>query len=220
MPLFSNLPAARLALAYLIHDPPALLPHATVPTLLHLPIPLGAALPTSPTIKALVVDKDNTLCPPKSTFLHAKIVEKIRELRRSEEFQNSDKSILIVSNTAGSTRSEEHEAEALELEQELGLPVLRQHPDRRKPLCKAEILDFFARHGVTKDPAEIAVVGDRLATDVLLARDLGSWSVWVRDGWRDPEQLDIDYAGLLARWERTFEHVMRTRFYKQAPLPR
>ncbi len=34
---------------------------------------------------------------------------------------------------------------------------------------------------VTK-PSQIAVVGDRLFTDVLLANMMGSWSVWVKDG--------------------------------------
>ena len=34
---------------------------------------------------------------------------------------------------------------------------------------------------VTK-PSQVAVVGDRLFTDVLLANMMGSWSVWVKDG--------------------------------------
>lgn len=33
-----------------------------------------------------------------------------------------------------------------------------------------------------KAAAEIAVVGDRLGTDGMMAGRMGSWSVWVRDG--------------------------------------
>ena len=31
-------------------------------------------------------------------------------------------------------------------------------------------------------PSHIAVVGDRLFTDVMMANMMGSWSIWVRDG--------------------------------------
>ena len=220
MPLLSNLPAARLALTYLIRDPKSLLPHSTIPTVLDLPLPLGPSLPTSPKIRALVLDKDNTLCPPETTVLHPAYAEKLRQIRQSDEFRSNDKSILIVSNTAGSTRAEKHEQEAQQIEQDFQIPVLRQNPDRRKPLCKDEVMDYFARHGVTKDPAEVAVVGDRLATDVLLARDMGAWSIWTSRGWRDPATPEIDYAGFLSRWERRFEPFMRERLAKQAPLPK
>lgn len=31
-------------------------------------------------------------------------------------------------------------------------------------------------------PDQIAVVGDRLFTDVMMANMMGSWGIWVRDG--------------------------------------
>jgi phosphatidylglycerophosphatase GEP4 len=218
MPL-GNLPAARLAVSYLIHDPPSLLPHSTIPTLLSLPLPLGPSLPTKPIIRALVVDKDNTFCPPKSTALHPSYIDKLQRIRASPEFAHSDHAVLIVSNTAGSTSDPAHEAEAVLLEKETGIPVLRQHPERRKPRCGADVLAHFARHGVTTNPAEIAVVGDRLATDILLAREMGSWSVWVRDGWRNPETPGRDFREWIARIESRFERVMRGGLERRAPLP-
>lgn len=123
-----------------------------------------------------------------------------------------------MSNTAGSTPAAEYEAEAKELEAELGFPVLRQQPGAKKPLCGPDILAFFKEHGVTDNPAEIAVVGDRLATDVLLAREMGSWSVWCKDGWRNPEMPGNDYRGFLSKIEARFESIMRG-YEKSPPLP-
>ena len=220
MPFFSNLPALRLAISYLIHDPSSLLPHATVPTLLNLPLPLGPALPTSPKIRALVLDKDNTLCPPKTALVHPAYVAKLEKIRESAEFSHSHDSVLIVSNTAGSSRSPAHEDEALALEKETGVPVLRQVEGRKKPFCGPDVLAWFKERGVTEDPAEIAVVGDRLATDTLLAREMGSWSVWTRDGFRNPEMLGRDYRGFLSRMEGRFERVLRGGWQRSAPLPR
>jgi len=43
---------------------------------------------------------------------------------------------------------------------------------------------YFAQHpetGVTR-PEHIAIVGDRLTTDVMMANLMGSFAVWVKDG--------------------------------------
>ncbi|EXJ84105.1 HAD superfamily (subfamily IIIA) phosphatase [Capronia epimyces CBS 606.96] len=226
MPLFSNVPALRLTLAYAFHDPSSLLPHQTIPTLLSLPLPLGPSLPSldgtgrKPTIRALVLDKDNTLCPPETAKLHQAYINKIEKVKECTEFSHSAHSILIVSNTAGSSPAPEHEAEAKQLELELGLPVLRQHPDRKKPFCGPDILKYFKDHGVTDNPREIVVVGDRLATDVLLAREMGSWSIWCRNGWRNPAMPGRDYRGFFSKTESRFERIMTRGFGNTAPLPK
>lgn len=225
MPLLSNVPALRLALAYALSEPSSLLPHRTIPTLLPLPLPIGAWLPSNntgkkPTIRALVLDKDNTLCPPETANLHQAYLNKLDKIKSSEEFVHNSHSILIVSNTAGSSSASHHEAEANQLEQELGIPVLRQHPLRKKPFCGPDILKYFKEHGVTDDPKEIVIVGDRLATDVLLAREMGAWSIWTRDGWRNPEMPGRDYRGFFSRMEGRFERVMRGALAMRAPLPR
>lgn len=225
MPLLSNVPALRLALAYTIHDPASLLPHATVPNFTCLPVPISSGLPTlasgrKPTIRALVLDKDGTLCPPETSTIHPAYLAKLEKLKASPEFAENRSSILIVSNTAGSTPRPDHEAEAVLLEKELGVPVLRQQPGRKKPLCGSDVLAFFGEHGVTENPTEIAFVGDRLATDVLVAKELGSWSYWCSDGWRDPSAPDRDYRGIFSKIEASFERLMRERFRKMAPLPK
>lgn len=167
-----------------------------------------------------MLDKDNTLCPPETANLHQAYLNKIEKIRECPEFSHSPHSILIVSNTAGSSSAPEHEAEAKQLELDLGLPVLRQHPDRKKPFCGPDILRYFREHGVTEDPKEIVVVGDRLATDVLVAREMGSWSIWCRNGWRNPEMPGRDYRGFFSKMEGRFEKLMRSGLGKTAPLPK
>ena len=54
----------------------------------------------------------------------------------------------------------------------------------KKPGCGPEVLQYFRSRpecGVTK-PSQIAIVGDRLLTDVMMANMMGSWGVWVKDG--------------------------------------
>lgn len=45
-------------------------------------------------------------------------------------------------------------------------------------------MEYFKKHpetGVTH-PSQIAVVGDRLMTDMMLANMMGGWGFWVKDG--------------------------------------
>ena len=87
--------------------------------------------------------------------------------------------LLIVSNRAG-TDSYVEEAELVE--QSTGVPVLRH--STKKPGCGSDILGFFRSHpetGVTR-PSQIAVVGDRLLTDIMLANLMGAMGVWVQEG--------------------------------------
>jgi phosphatidylglycerophosphatase GEP4 len=86
-----------------------------------------------------------------------------------------------VSNTAG-TDSDKDQKEAAILEANTGIKVLRH--STKKPGCKEEVMAYFKAHpdsGVTR-PDQIAVVGDRLSTDIMMANMMGSYGVWVRDG--------------------------------------
>ena len=89
--------------------------------------------------------------------------------------------LLIVSNTAG-TDSDKNQNEAALLEANTGVKVLRH--STKKPGCKEEVMAYFKAHpesGVLR-PDQIAVVGDRLSTDIMMANMMGSYGVWVRDG--------------------------------------
>ena len=68
------------------------------------------------------------------------------------------------------------------LQDATGVHVLRH--STKKPGCGVEIMEYFrnaADNKVTK-PSHVAVVGDRLFTDILMANMMGSWSIWVKDG--------------------------------------
>lgn len=77
------------------------------------------------------------------------------------------------------------------VENSTGLAVLL-HSDK-KPGCGSEIMEYFQRNpetGVTR-PDQIAVVGDRLTTDVMMANMMGSYAVWVKDGVVPPEETSV-----------------------------
>lgn len=64
------------------------------------------------------------------------------------------------------------------------MPVLVRAARKPAATCARDVLAWFAARpesGVTSG-AHIAVVGDRLATDVALAHELGGWAVWIKDG--------------------------------------
>lgn len=91
---------------------------------------------------------------------------------------------MIVSNSAG-TNDDIGYKQALELEANTGVKVLR-HPTK-KPGCHDEILQYFAKLNVKS--TEIAVIGDRLFTDILMANMMGSYGVWLRDGVEQSQKL-------------------------------
>lgn len=69
----------------------------------------------------------------------------------------------------------------------------------KKPGCGPEIMEYFRQHpetGVT-NPSQIAVVGDRLSTDIMLANMMGSYGVWVKDGVVPLQQKSIVSFALL-----------------------
>lgn len=89
--------------------------------------------------------------------------------------------LLIVSNSAG-TRDDIGGQEADLLEKATGVKVFRHKT--KKPGCGAQIFDFLQNEsgvGVTR-PSQIAVVGDRLSTDIMMANMSGFRGLWVKDG--------------------------------------
>lgn len=90
--------------------------------------------------------------------------------------------LLIVSNSAGASSVDPKGLLARAVEASTGIAVLPHAT--KKPGCGAEIMEYFRAHpetGVTR-PEHVAVVGDRLTTDVMMANAMGAYAVWVRDG--------------------------------------
>ena len=96
----------------------------------------------------------------------------------------------------------------------------------KKPFSHPAVLAYLRDRGVVERPDEIAVVGDRLGTDVLMASMMGAWSVWVRDGvtaglvedGRGDVERDqvVDHRGWLAKGEAALERYLRRRGVRPA----
>lgn len=96
-----------------------------------------------------------------------------------------------MSNTAGATTYDRDSQLKTRLESATGALVLSHHV--KKPGCRDEIMAYFKDHpetGVT-DPSQLAIIGDRLATDMMLANLMGSWGIWVKDGVKPLNQKNI-----------------------------
>lgn len=88
---------------------------------------------------------------------------------------------MIVSNSAG-TQDDPEGKEAKLLEQATRVMVFKH--STKKPGCGPEVfkhLQSISKIGV-KHPSHVAVIGDRLFTDVMMASTMGSWSIWIKDG--------------------------------------
>lgn len=80
------------------------------------------------------------------------------------------------------------------LEAATGVKVLRH--STKKPGCGAQVLEYFrnAPDVSVTSPSQIAIVGDRLFTDVMMANMMGTWGVWVKDGVTQEKSLVSDIA--------------------------
>jgi phosphatidylglycerophosphatase GEP4 len=234
----SNLRGFNHAVQTLLKQPTQFLPHLTIPTFTHLPENPGPYLISArkglqpekplqtPTIRALVLDKDNTLCAAKTTSFPPQILAKLSSLRTSPTSPFNQKTnphaILIVSNRAGSHAN--FDGEVTELEAQLAhlrIPVFRLPVGaEKKPFCGDEVVQWFRERGVVESAHEIAVVGDRLGTDVLMAGMMGSWSVWCKEGVFDVGMKGKPERNILEKMEVWIEWFLREKRGCVAPLPK
>ncbi|KAK2067908.1 hypothetical protein P8C59_001607 [Phyllachora maydis] len=183
----------------LLAKPSLCLPHATVSTFNDLPIPLDAAfeLPGGlrPDVRAVVLDKDDCFALPGTAAVYDEYKAQFAALRAAYPGRR----LLIVSNTAGALSHDPHGAQAAALEAATDVRVLAHRT--KKPGCGAEVMAYFRRHPETgvSAPHHVAVVGDRLATDMMLANAMGSWGVWVRAG-----VVPLGEKSVFARLEQRF----------------
>lgn len=167
----------------ILFSPSLSIPQATVSHFSHIPTPLATAFPLRsngkhPDIRAVVLDKDNCFAVPYTNEVDPSCRAKYDELRKA--FPGNK--LLIVSNSAGATRSEKAERQAQVLEQQTQTTVLRHVV--KKPGCGDEIMHFFRSKpdtGVTH-ASQVAIIGDRVFTDVVLANMMGANAIWVKDG--------------------------------------
>ncbi|KAJ5583562.1 hypothetical protein N7535_002182 [Penicillium sp. DV-2018c] len=217
----SNLRGFNHAVQTLLKQPTQFLPHLTIPTFTHLPENLGPHLvntrkqfrtstpekiPRTPTIRALVLDKDNTLCAAKTTVFPEKILSKLSSLRTSPTSlfnqTTSPNSILIVSNRAGSHAAFDGEVKELEAQlAHLRIPVFRLPAgSEKKPFCGDEVVQWFRERGLSSLHMKLRV--------------------WCKEGVFDVGETGKPERNILEKMEVWIEKFLReTRGY-EAPLPK
>ncbi|TDZ31246.1 Phosphatidylglycerophosphatase GEP4 [Colletotrichum spinosum] len=174
----------------LLFKPALCLPHYTAATFNDLPIPLSKAFEGQNRkcdIRAVVLDKDDCFAVPHTNEVHKPYKERFEQLKAAYPGRR----LVIVSNTAGATSYDTSLKLAKELEEATGVTVLPHKT--KKPGCGSEIMEYFKSHPETgvSHPSHVAVVGDRLTTDMMLANMMGGWGFWIKDGVVPPERKSI-----------------------------
>ncbi|KAF4584502.1 HAD-superfamily phosphatase [Ophiocordyceps camponoti-floridani] len=196
----------------LLLKPGLCLPHHTAATFNDLPIPLDAALRENgreASIKAVVLDKDDCFASPSANQVYEPYKQHFEALKRAYPGRR----LLVVSNTAGAASWDSDLKQAADVERNTGVTVLAHSV--KKPGCGSEIMAYFRSHpetGVT-DASQVAIVGDRLMTDVMMANMMGSWAFWIRDGVVPPMRKSF-----FSRMERKLAGFLMVRGV-QAPIP-
>ncbi|ODV91371.1 hypothetical protein CANCADRAFT_123311 [Tortispora caseinolytica NRRL Y-17796] len=147
-------------------QPSLAIPTYSVPTFDHVP----SILANLPEIHALVIDKDNCFAIDGTDSVYPKYADTWKLLQT--KYPNR---LLIVSNSTG-TRND---GRAEILESNTGAAVLRH--TTKKPGCFPDILQYFSKHGIN-NPSSIAVIGDRVLTDVVMGNLNNAPSIWVSEG--------------------------------------
>ncbi|TKA82360.1 hypothetical protein B0A49_00101 [Cryomyces minteri] len=167
-------------------------------------------------IRAVILDKDNCFAAPHQNEVYKPYNDKFEELRRAYP---GSRLLIVSNSAGTSSDPSNSEAELLErntgvkvlrhttkvsillnLSSLNGLKspgpiidcgVLDILTQPQKPGCRAEVLDYFrsATNGDVTSAKQIAVVGDRLFTDIMMANMMGSYGVWVKDGVTEEKSL-------------------------------
>ncbi|KAF8515348.1 mitochondrial PGP phosphatase-domain-containing protein [Hysterangium stoloniferum] len=129
--------------------------------------------------QAVILDKDNCITTPHRDVLVRELQVSWNELKT--EFNPAN--ILIVSNSAG-THHDPAGLAAESVSRNLGVPVLRRASMKPSNHTVAAIRSHFA----SKSPPltggdKLIVIGDRVFTDIVLAKRLGAFSILVTRDW-------------------------------------
>jgi phosphatidylglycerophosphatase GEP4 len=165
--------SATINIVRLAFNPQLCMPHLVFPTFNHLPVPI--TIPDT-TIKAIVLDKDNCFAKAHDDKVWPEYEKKWELLKK----MYPGAQLLIVSNSAGTNGDLNNHQQARLLESRTGVAVLRH--TTKKPGCYNEIMSYFREQKVCENPSEVAIVGDRLFTDIIMANMMGAKGIWISVG--------------------------------------
>ncbi|CAG8778093.1 14606_t:CDS:2, partial [Dentiscutata erythropus] len=157
-------------------------------------------------IQVLAFDKDNTLTAPYSNKLHEQFENAWKECQR----QFGKENIIIISNSIGTDDDLEYRS-AQKVENSLGVSVLRHK--YKKPNGGTELITHFA----SLPPAKIAVIGDRLLTDILFGNMNGMFTIFTKQ--IITEKGDNKMAAMIRRFEYRILDYLKDRGVKPPPHP-
>ena len=133
-------------------------------------------------ITAILLDKDNCITLPHSLSIHPDISHAVHRI-------TSTFSTAILSNSAGSFKDTSFD-EATALESAIKIPVIRHNS--MKPFCLRPAIQYFRKQLPTTD-VKVAIIGDRLFTDVLMGNLFGLTTILV-----DPLDGNLDSLSVKA----------------------
>ncbi len=145
-------------------------------------------------IKYIVFDKDNTIALHKSNEIPN---EEMKEILKNFSNVFGKDNIAILSNTAGSA-NDKHFADLLSIENNFGFKVIKHK--FKKPSVDLEIFEHFKLNDnpCLEERLSICCIGDRLFTDVIMGKEINSFTVLV-----DP--LDSSTDNFIVRNVRKIE---------------
>ncbi|KAG5358347.1 Phosphatidylglycerophosphatase GEP4 [Yarrowia sp. B02] len=181
--------SATLNTFKLLLNPALIKPQITVANFSQLPVPIPGK--NGAQIKAVILDKDNCFAVDGEDHVYEQYHDKMNELKKAYP---NPLQLLIVSNSAG-TKDDKDFADAKRVEKNTGIEVYRHAV--KKPGCHEDIVAYLKKNGVVDSPAEVAVVGDRLLTDVVMANQIGGTGVWLSEGVEKSNKLPVRFERML-----------------------
>lgn len=185
--------SATLNTFKLLLQPSLIKPHVTVANFNQLPIPIPSKTPGA-TIKAVILDKDNCFARDGDDRVYKDYEATWNRLTAAYPGKLQ---LLVVSNSAG-TADDKGGVQADLVEQNCGVEVYRH--DTKKPGCHGDLVAYLKAQNVIQHNNEVAVVGDRLLTDVVMANEIGGTGVWLSEGVEKSNKLPVRFERMLYRF--------------------
>ncbi|KAI5890160.1 HAD-superfamily phosphatase [Schizophyllum commune H4-8] len=167
--------------------------------------------------RGAVFDKDNCLTIPHKDHLVPELEDAWAECRAAFGPDH----VVVVSNSAGTRQLDAGAIQAEAVGHALGVPVLCHAALKPSYSCIKDIRAYFAALPKPVRDDELVVVGDRVLTDVVMARRMkGPLAVWTTGVWqREATVMRLMERGLVdvvRRWTSPLDDQATRSFIRQS----